>query len=87
MQCRAAITLAYSKQVDKAVPMLKNIFIKDKNWKKLTRRVPVVNLLIVSDVDLKRILALQVLCYQGKILQTLFFPPEHKVSFLADEHI
>jgi len=58
MQYWTAITLANNKQVDKALPMLKKIFLKDKNWKELTRRLPAVKLLTVSDTDLKRILAL-----------------------------
>ncbi len=58
MQYWTAITLANNKQVDKALPMLKKIFIKDRNWKELTRRLPPVKLLTVSDADLKRILAL-----------------------------
>jgi uncharacterized Ntn-hydrolase superfamily protein len=58
MQYWTAITLANNKQVDKALPILKKVFAADKNWKTLTRRLPPVNLLTVSDADLKRILAL-----------------------------
>ncbi|HEY6063805.1 MAG TPA: DUF1028 domain-containing protein [Chitinophagaceae bacterium] len=58
MQYWTAITLANNKQTDQALPMLKKIFIKDKNWRELTRRLPVVKLLTVSDADLKKILAL-----------------------------
>jgi uncharacterized Ntn-hydrolase superfamily protein len=58
MQYWTAITLANNKQLDKAAPMLKKIFAADKNWKELTRRLPKVNLLTVSDADLKRILSL-----------------------------
>ena len=58
MQYWTAITLANNKQVDKALPMLKTIFAKDKNWKELTRRLPPVGLLTVTENDLKRILAL-----------------------------
>jgi uncharacterized Ntn-hydrolase superfamily protein len=58
MQYWTAITLANNKQVDKAVPLLKKVFEKDANWKELTRRLPKVNLLTVSDADLKKILAL-----------------------------
>jgi uncharacterized Ntn-hydrolase superfamily protein len=58
MQYWTAITLANNKQVDKALPLLKKVFDKDTNWKELTRRLPKVNLLTVSDADLKRILAL-----------------------------
>jgi uncharacterized Ntn-hydrolase superfamily protein len=58
MQYWTAITLANNKQVDKAISILKKVFEKDKNWKELTRRLPSVNLLTVSQTDLKRILAL-----------------------------
>ena len=58
MQYWTAITLANNKQVDKAVPLLKKVFAKDSNWKELTRRLPKVNLLTVSQSDLKRILNL-----------------------------
>lgn len=58
MQYWTAITLANNKDLEKAIPMLKSIFSKDKNWKELTRRLPAVNLLTVSESDLKRILSL-----------------------------
>ncbi len=58
MQYWTAITLANNKQIDKALPILKNIFAKDNNWKELTRRLPKVNLLTVDKATLKRILAL-----------------------------
>jgi uncharacterized Ntn-hydrolase superfamily protein len=58
MQYWTAITLANNKQVDKALPILKKVFAADKNWKMLTRRLPSVNLLTVSEPDLQRILAL-----------------------------
>jgi uncharacterized Ntn-hydrolase superfamily protein len=58
MQYWTAITLANNKQVAKALPMLKSIFSKDSNWKELTRRLPKVNLLTVSEKDLKAILSL-----------------------------
>lgn len=58
MQYWTAITLANNKQIDKALPMLKKIFAADTNWKTLTRRLPKVNLLTVSDADLQRILRL-----------------------------
>ena len=58
MQYWTAITLANNKQLSKALPMLKNIFSKDKNWKELTRRLPAVNLLNVPPADLQKILAL-----------------------------
>ena len=58
MQYWTAITLANNKQLDKAVPLLKKVFAQDKNWKELTRRLPAVNLLTVSNKELQLILAL-----------------------------
>jgi uncharacterized Ntn-hydrolase superfamily protein len=58
MQYWAAITLANNKQVDRAILILKKVFDKDSNWKELTRRLPKVNLLTVSNADLKKILSL-----------------------------
>jgi predicted Zn-dependent protease len=58
MQYWTAITLANNKEVDKALPMLKKIFVKDPNWKELTKRLPAVNLLVITDAELKKILAL-----------------------------
>ena len=58
MQYWTAITLANNKQVSKALPILKAIFNKDKNWKELTRRLPPVGLLTVSSQELSNILAL-----------------------------
>jgi uncharacterized Ntn-hydrolase superfamily protein len=57
MQYWTAITLANNKQVDKALPILKRVFAANKNWKELTRRLPSVNLLTVSEADLKKIFA------------------------------
>ncbi len=58
MQYWTAITLANNKQVPKALPILKTVFSKDANWKELTRRLPKVNLLTVSEAELKKILSL-----------------------------
>ncbi len=58
MQYWTAITLANSKDLGKALPLFKKAFAKDSNWKELTRRLPAVKLLTVSDADLKKILAL-----------------------------
>jgi hypothetical protein len=58
MQYWTAITLANNKQLDKAMPLLKKIFTQDKNWKELTRRLPKVNLLTISETDLKKIMSL-----------------------------
>jgi uncharacterized Ntn-hydrolase superfamily protein len=58
MQYWTAITLANNKQVAKALPILKKVFAKDANWKELTRRLPKVGLLNVSEAALKQILSL-----------------------------
>jgi hypothetical protein len=58
MQYWTAITLANNKQVMKALPILRAVFSKNANWKELTRRLPKVNLLTVSETDLKKILSL-----------------------------
>lgn len=58
MQYWTAITLANNKELEKALPLLKKVFSKDKNWKELTRRLPQVKLLTVSDADYNKIMAL-----------------------------
>lgn len=57
MQYWTAITLANNRQMDKALPMLQKIFAADSNWRELTRRLPAVNLLVVSPAELQQILA------------------------------
>ena len=56
MQYWTAITLANNKQVPKAAAMLQKIYAKDANWKELTKRLPKVGLLTVSDGDLKMLM-------------------------------
>jgi uncharacterized Ntn-hydrolase superfamily protein len=58
MQYWTAVTLANNKEADKAMPLFKKVFEKDKNWKELTRRLPAVKLLTVNEAGLKKILAL-----------------------------
>lgn len=58
MQYWTAVTLANNKEMAKATLIFKKVFAGDKNWKELTRRLPEVKLLTVSDADLKKILAL-----------------------------
>ncbi len=58
MQYWTAVTLANNKQGEKARTLLKKIFQQDPNWKELTRRLPKVNLLTVSEAELKAILSL-----------------------------
>jgi uncharacterized Ntn-hydrolase superfamily protein len=56
MQYWTAVALANTTQVDKSLPLFKKIFSKDRNWKELTRRLPAVGLLAVSESDLQRII-------------------------------
>lgn len=56
MQYWTAVTLANNKQLSKALPMFKKIFMKDKNWKELTKRLKPVGLIAVSDDELNKIL-------------------------------
>jgi len=53
MKYWTAITLANNKQVNKALPMLKEIYVKDANWRELTKRLPKVGLLNVTEQELK----------------------------------
>lgn len=57
MQYWTAVTLANNKNTDKALPIFKKVFAGDKNWKELTKRLPAVNLLTVSEAELKKIMA------------------------------
>lgn len=56
MKYWTAITLANKGKLDEALPMLREIFKKDKNWKTLTERLVPVGLLTLSEEDLKKIL-------------------------------
>ncbi len=56
MQYWTAITLANNKKVMEASKLLQKIYKKDGNWRELTRRLPKVNLLTVSESDLKELL-------------------------------
>lgn len=58
MQYWTAVTLANNKEVAKALPMFKKIFDQNPNWKEMTRRLPAVKLLTVTEVELKQILSL-----------------------------
>ena len=57
MKYWTAVTLANTGEVEKALPMFKEIFASDSNWKELTKRLPPVGLLTVSDEILEEILA------------------------------
>ena len=56
MKYWTAVTLANTGEVEKALPMFKEIFAADKNWKELTKRLPSVGLLNISDEILNKIL-------------------------------
>ena len=56
MKYWTAISLANTGEVEKSLPMFKEIFSKDKNWKELTKRLPAVGLLTVNKDDLSNIL-------------------------------
>ncbi len=56
MQYWTAITLANDKQMKRASEMLQNIYKKDSNWRELTKRLPKVGLLNVSENELKELL-------------------------------
>ncbi len=56
MKYWTAITLANNKKVKEATVMLLKIYKEDPNWRELTRRLPKVNLLTVSDDELKMLL-------------------------------
>lgn len=56
MKYWTAVSLANTGQVEKSLPMFKEIFKKDKNWKELTKRLPKVGLLTVDEKSIKLIL-------------------------------
>ncbi len=56
MKYWTAVTLANTGEIEKSIPMFKEIFAFDKNWKELTKRLPSVGLLTVDENSLKRIL-------------------------------
>lgn len=56
MKYWTAVTLANTGEIEKSLPMFKEIFAADKNWKELTKRLPIVGLLNVEAEKLKLIL-------------------------------
>ena len=56
MKYWTAVSLANTGEVEKSLPMFKDIFALDKNWKELTKRLPPVGLLTVNENILKNIL-------------------------------
>lgn len=57
MKYWTAIALANNKDFEKALPIFKEVFKKDKNWKILTERLTKNGLLTISKEDLERVLA------------------------------
>ncbi len=51
-----AVGLANNSLIDEALPLFKEIFARDENWRELTRRLPASNLLTVSEEELEKIL-------------------------------
>ena len=56
MKYWTAITLANNKKVKEASEILYKIYLKDANWRELTKRLPKVNLLNVSAAELEMLL-------------------------------
>ena len=54
-----AVTLASIGKVDESLPLFKEVFTKDKNWKILTPRLVPIGMLTVSKEDLNKILSLK----------------------------
>jgi len=52
-----AIALANAKMIDRSLPVFKKIFEEDENWLILTKRLPAVGLLNVTDSELQRIIS------------------------------
>ena len=56
MQYWTAIALANNKKVKEAASMLQKIYLQDANWRELTTRLPKVNMLTVSNDELKALI-------------------------------
>lgn len=56
MQYWTAVALANSGRVKEALPMFKEIFGKDTNWREMTQRLPASGLLNVSEDELEKII-------------------------------
>lgn len=56
MKYWTAVSLANTGDIENSLPMFREIFAKDSNWKELTRRLPGVDLLNVDEKNLKLIL-------------------------------
>ena len=58
MQYWTAITLANNRNTEKSILMLKAIYAKEPNWKKMTKRLPKSGLLTIKGKDLQDLLSL-----------------------------
>ena len=54
-----AVTLASIGKVDESLPLFKEVFLKDNDWRTLTPRLVPIGLLTVSEEDLNKILSLK----------------------------
>ncbi len=55
MQYWTAITMANNKSIIKASEILHKIYLKEPNWREMTKRLPKAGLLKVSDLDFKEL--------------------------------
>lgn len=51
-----AVTMANNGMLEQALPIFKIVFDKDANWREMTKRLPVSDLLVVSEEELQKIL-------------------------------
>jgi uncharacterized Ntn-hydrolase superfamily protein len=58
MQFWTAVTLCNNKQMAKALPMLKKVFVRDKRWKELFKRLEPVGMLNISKEDMQKVMGL-----------------------------
>jgi uncharacterized Ntn-hydrolase superfamily protein len=58
MQFWTAVTLCNNKQVVKALPMFKKIFVRDKKWKVLFRRLEPAGMINLSKEDMQKVMGL-----------------------------
>lgn len=56
MQYWTAITLANNKRIKDAAEMLQKIYLLDSNWRELTKRLPKVNLLTVTETEYQELI-------------------------------
>ena len=59
MKYWTAVTLANHQKLDEALPLFKEIFKKDNNWRILTERLPETDLLNVKKEEIDKILSLK----------------------------